>query len=114
MQRALIALITVVVAVFGGIATVNLKQELMPSIEFPGLIVLTSYPGASHEVVNTDVSTPIETAVQSVPNLDTSTATSTPMAPATVVATTLSIITEKKILRDVAPKERRMPISRMR
>ncbi len=76
-NRALIALITVVVAIFGGLALVNLKQELIPSIEFPGLAVVTTYPGASPDVVETDVSTPVETAVQGVPGLETSSATST-------------------------------------
>ncbi|MGN7860733.1 efflux RND transporter permease subunit [Microbacterium sp. 22303] len=76
-NRALIALITIVVAVFGGLALTNLKQELIPSIEFPQLAIVASYPGASPEVVEHDVSTPIETAIQGVPGLDTSTATST-------------------------------------
>ena len=76
-NRALIALITIVAAVFGGLALTNLKQELIPSIEFPALIIVTSYPGASPEVVNNDVSVPIESAIQGVPGLETSTATST-------------------------------------
>ena len=41
-NRALIALITVVVAIFGGIALSNLKQELAPSIEFPQLSIVTA------------------------------------------------------------------------
>ena len=76
-NRALIALVTIVAAIFGSLALVNLKQELIPSIEFPALMVITTYPGASPEVVNTDVSTPIETAIQAVPGLETTTATST-------------------------------------
>ncbi len=76
-NRALIALITIVAAIFGGIALTSLKQELIPSIEFPALIVVSSYPGASPEVVNNDVSSPIEAAIQGVPGLETSTATST-------------------------------------
>ena len=76
-NRALIALITIVAAIFGSLALVNLKQELSPSIEFPALMVITTYPGASPEVVNTDVSTPIESAIQAVPGLETTTATST-------------------------------------
>ncbi|WP_256977643.1 efflux RND transporter permease subunit [Microbacterium sp. Yaish 1] len=75
-NRALIALITIVAAVFGGLALTNLKQELIPSIELPQLSVVTTYPGASPEVVNTDVSTPIETAIQGVPGLESTTATS--------------------------------------
>ncbi|WP_420845963.1 efflux RND transporter permease subunit [Microbacterium sulfonylureivorans] len=76
-NRALIALITIVAAIFGSLALVNLKQELIPSIEFPALIVVSTYPGASPEVVNNDVSTPIENAIQGVPGLESSTATST-------------------------------------
>jgi HAE1 family hydrophobic/amphiphilic exporter-1 len=76
-NRALIALITIVAAVFGGLALTSLKQELIPSIEFPALIVVSSYPGASPEVVNTDVSTPIETAIQGVAGLESTSATST-------------------------------------
>ncbi|MFK4791152.1 efflux RND transporter permease subunit [Microbacterium sp. ZW T5_56] len=76
-NRALIALITIVAAVFGGLALVNLKQELFPSVQLPALLVASTYPGASPDVVSADVSTPIETAVQSVPGLESSTATST-------------------------------------
>jgi len=75
-NRALIALVTVVVAVFGGVALTGLKQELAPSISFPQLAVVSSYPGAAPEVVNDDVSTPIETAIQGVPGLETTSATS--------------------------------------
>ena len=76
-NRALIALVTLVVAVFGGIALTTLKQELAPSIEFPQVAVISSYPGATPEVVSDDVSTPIEQAVQIIPGLETTTATST-------------------------------------
>ena len=44
-NRALIALITIVAAIFGGLALTNLTQELIPSIEFPALIVVSTYPG---------------------------------------------------------------------
>ena len=38
-NRARIALITIVAAIFGGLALGNLKQELIPSITFPQLVV---------------------------------------------------------------------------
>jgi len=76
-NRALIALITIVAAIFGGLALSNLKQELIPSIEFPQLSILSTYPGASPDVVSNDVSTPIETAIQGIPGLESTTATST-------------------------------------
>jgi len=75
-NRALIALVTVVAAIFGGVALTSLKQELIPSLSLPQIFIVTTYPGASPEVVNDDVSTPIETAIQTVPGLDGTTATS--------------------------------------
>jgi HAE1 family hydrophobic/amphiphilic exporter-1 len=75
-NRALIALITIVAAIFGGLALTGLKQELAPSITFPQLAVLTTYPGAAPEVVNQDISTPVETAIQGVPGIESTTATS--------------------------------------
>jgi HAE1 family hydrophobic/amphiphilic exporter-1 len=75
-NRALIALVTVVVAIFGGIAVSLLKLELIPSITFPQLVVVTTYPGASPVIVEKEVSTPIETAIQGVNGLESTTATS--------------------------------------
>ncbi|MET0829192.1 MAG: efflux RND transporter permease subunit, partial [Microbacterium sp.] len=75
-NRALIALITIVAAVFGGLALTSLKQELIPSIEFPQLVIVSTYPGASPEVVSNDVSVPIETAIQGIPGLESTSATS--------------------------------------
>ncbi len=75
-NRALIALITIVVAIFGSLALTSFKQELIPSLSLPSVYIVTSYPGASPDVVNTDVSTPIESAIQGIENLDSTTATS--------------------------------------
>ncbi|MCI4657982.1 efflux RND transporter permease subunit [Cryobacterium zhongshanensis] len=75
-NRALIALITIVAAIFGSLALTSLKQELIPSLQLPQLLVSTSYPGASPEVVNDDVSTPIETAIQGIAGLESTSTTS--------------------------------------
>ncbi|MDI2098414.1 efflux RND transporter permease subunit [Ruicaihuangia caeni] len=75
-NRALIALVTVVVGFFGVIALNGLKQELIPSVSFPQVVIVTAYPGAAPEVVNTDVSLPIETALQGISGLESTTATS--------------------------------------
>ncbi|MCU1571227.1 MAG: efflux transporter permease subunit, partial [Naasia sp.] len=65
-----------VAAVFGGIALTALKQELIPSISFPRLAVVTTYQGASPEVVNGSVSIPIEQAIQGIAGLESTSATS--------------------------------------
>ena len=75
-NRALIALVTIVIGVFGGVALTSLKQELIPSLSLPQIFIITSYPGASPAVVDKDVSTPIEAAIQGVAGLDSTTATS--------------------------------------
>ncbi|MEN9989081.1 MAG: hypothetical protein RL508_60, partial [Actinomycetota bacterium] len=63
-NRSVVALITVIIAVFGVISLSSLRQELFPSIEVPQAAIVTVYPGASPSVVDTQVSKPIETAVR--------------------------------------------------
>ncbi|MBG0739205.1 efflux RND transporter permease subunit [Paeniglutamicibacter antarcticus] len=75
-NRALIALITIFAIVFGVITLGSLKQELIPSIEFPQITVVTAMPGASPEVVDKQVSEPLETALNAVEGLESSTSTS--------------------------------------
>ncbi|MFJ3452773.1 efflux RND transporter permease subunit [Curtobacterium sp. NPDC090223] len=75
-NRALIALVTIVVAIFGGISLWSLKQELIPSVQFPQVAIVSAYPGATPEVVSNDVSTKIEQGIQAVPDLKSTTATS--------------------------------------
>lgn len=75
-NRALIALITVFAAVFGVITMSSLKQELIPSIEFPQITVVTAMSGASPEVVDKQLSRPLETALNGVEGLESTTSTS--------------------------------------
>jgi HAE1 family hydrophobic/amphiphilic exporter-1 len=75
-NRALVALVTIVVAIFGGISLSSLKQELIPSVQFPQVAIVSAYPGATPEVVSNDVSTKIEQGIQAVPDLKSTTATS--------------------------------------
>jgi HAE1 family hydrophobic/amphiphilic exporter-1 len=75
-NRALIALITVFASVFGVITMSSLKQELIPSIEFPQITVLSAMPGASPEVVDKQVSEPLEKALNGVEGLESTSSTS--------------------------------------
>jgi HAE1 family hydrophobic/amphiphilic exporter-1 len=75
-NRALIALVTVFVSVFGVITMSSLKQELIPSIEFPQITVLSAMPGASPEVVDKQVSEPLEKALNGVEGLESTSSTS--------------------------------------
>ncbi len=75
-NRALIALITIFAMVFGVITLGSLKQELIPSIEFPQITVVSAMPGASPTVVDKQVSEPLEAALNAVEGLESSTSTS--------------------------------------
>ncbi|MBL3685989.1 efflux RND transporter permease subunit [Leucobacter zeae] len=113
-NRALIALVTIVAAVFGLLGVGSLKQELMPSVQFPAIAVVTTYPGASPEVVNTDVSGPIETALRGVPQLESSTATSRTGSSTVLAQFTYGVdiaATEQKVERAVARLSQVLPES---
>ena len=69
----LLALLTIGVGVFSATA---LKQELIPGFDLPRGAVLTIYPGASPEVVEAEISKPIEAVVKGVPGITTVTSTS--------------------------------------
>ncbi|WP_323958711.1 MMPL family transporter [Arthrobacter sp. JZ12] len=75
-NRALIALITVFAAVFGVITMGSLKQELIPSLEFPQITVVSTVPGAGPEYLDKQVSEPLESALSGVEGLESSSATS--------------------------------------
>src|SRR5918994_5731929 len=65
-NRMIVGLATLAIIVFGVMATVNLKQELLPSIQVPTAFVTASYSGVSPQIVADDVSTPLERAFSGV------------------------------------------------
>ena len=65
-SRTVVVLVTIVIVVVGLIATRGLKQELIPSLDAPSASVVTVYAGAAPEVVEQEVSRPIEDAVKGV------------------------------------------------
>ncbi|MEW2428129.1 efflux RND transporter permease subunit [Micromonospora sp. NPDC047644] len=75
-NRGLIALIAVVTTVFGVFAVPSLKQQLLPSLEFPAAFIVAPFPGAGPEIVESQVTEPIENALQGIPGLDQVTSTS--------------------------------------
>jgi HAE1 family hydrophobic/amphiphilic exporter-1 len=75
-NRSVVALITAIVAIFGFVSLGALKQELIPSIETPQAAIVTTYIGASPEVIDKQVSQPIENAVRALDGLVSSTTTS--------------------------------------
>ena len=54
------------IAVLGIASYLRLRVENMPDVNLPFVLVLTSYPGANPEVVETDVTKPLEYAINTV------------------------------------------------
>ncbi|GAA4456187.1 efflux RND transporter permease subunit [Phytohabitans houttuyneae] len=75
-NRGLVALVAVVIAAFGAFAIPSLKQQLLPSLEFPAAFVVVPYPGAAPEIVEQRVTEPIENGVQGIAGLSKVTSTS--------------------------------------
>ncbi len=75
-NRSVVALVTAIMAVFGFVSLGSLKQELIPSIETPQAAIVTTFIGASPEVIDKQVSQPIDTAVRALDGLVSSTTTS--------------------------------------
>lgn len=75
-NRLIVGLITAAIVAFGLFAVGSLKQELLPSVQQPGAVVVATYPGASPASVEREVTEPVERAVQSVKGVTGVTSTS--------------------------------------
>jgi HAE1 family hydrophobic/amphiphilic exporter-1 len=68
-NRSLVALATIAILIIGALVIPSLKQELYPSLEFPAVTVITTYPGASPSIVEQDVTNPLEQSIQGMQNI---------------------------------------------
>ncbi len=62
-NRAVVILFGVLFMVAGVASIFKLNQELLPSIDFPSVFIVTSEPGASPAVVDRDISLPLVNAL---------------------------------------------------
>lgn len=76
-KRWLTFLIVTLVALASIWATIGLKQELLPDIQFPVTSVITIYPGAKPDEVMSRVTVPVEGAISGIKGLDQLISTST-------------------------------------
>ena len=71
-RRRTVTLLAVFLLLAGGVFAYNsLQVELFPEIEFPLVVVSTSYPSADPEAVVTDVTAPIERIIEGTEGLET-------------------------------------------
>ncbi|MDF1486760.1 efflux RND transporter permease subunit [Tessaracoccus caeni] len=75
-HRTVVLLLSLLTIGLGVYAAGALKQELIPSMSVPQGAVVTVYPGASPEVVEEEVSKPIEAAIKAVDGITDVTSTS--------------------------------------
>ncbi|MBQ1804931.1 MAG: efflux RND transporter permease subunit, partial [Oscillospiraceae bacterium] len=59
----------IMVLALGIVSMTRMTTDLLPSINFPYLMVITPYPGASPEKVELEVSAPLEQALGTVKNV---------------------------------------------
>ncbi|WP_431835837.1 efflux RND transporter permease subunit [Cellulomonas sp. Y8] len=69
-NRAVIALITAAIAVFGLVSLGSLKQELIPSLQIPTVAVVAASPGSSPDLVEQQVTEPVEAALAGVAGVE--------------------------------------------
>jgi HAE1 family hydrophobic/amphiphilic exporter-1 len=69
-KRSVTVLITLGLLMSGFFSWFSLKQELLPDIQFPFVVVITPLPGASAQDVSLEVTQPIERSMSSVPRLE--------------------------------------------
>ncbi len=68
-NRSIVALAAIGVILFGIFVIPSLQQELLPSLAFPAISVISVYPGASPSIVEQAVTDPLEQNIQGVPGL---------------------------------------------
>jgi len=69
-QKSVVILLAISVFIAGAYSWTTLKQELIPDIELPFVMVISPLPGAGAETVATQVTEPIEQALVNVPRLE--------------------------------------------
>lgn len=75
-NKSVVVLATVLLVASGAYATTQLNQELLPDIEFPAVGIATPVPGAGPELVDEQVTQPIESAIGDVGSTEATQSTS--------------------------------------
>ncbi|HEX8626716.1 MAG TPA: efflux RND transporter permease subunit, partial [Catenuloplanes sp.] len=74
-NRGLVALIALMITAFGVYTVPALKQQLLPSLEFPAAFISARYAGAAPDIVERQVVEPVEAAIQGLDGLSEVTST---------------------------------------
>ncbi|MFE9750283.1 efflux RND transporter permease subunit [Saccharothrix saharensis] len=69
-NRSLVGLLSLLVIGFGVFSLPSIKQQLFPSIELPAAVVIAPFPGASPDLVDSQVAEPIQSVVRGVDGVE--------------------------------------------
>ncbi|MDR1825258.1 MAG: efflux RND transporter permease subunit [Bifidobacteriaceae bacterium] len=69
-NRAVVALVSIAIFVGGLLSMTSLKQELIPSMELPMALVTATNPGVSSAIMEEQLAAPLESAIESVPGVE--------------------------------------------
>ena len=75
-NKSVVILATVLLIASGAYATTQLNQELLPDIEFPAVGVATPVPGAGPDLVDEQVTQPVESAIGNIAGIESTQSTS--------------------------------------
>lgn len=65
-----VIVMVILILIIGAVAYLNMGIDLLPEIELPYVVVMTTYPGASPEKVEANVTKPLEGAMASVAGVE--------------------------------------------
>lgn len=94
-NKSVVFLAAFILIAAGAYATTRLNQELLPDIEFPLVTVSTPVPGAGPDVVDEQVTQPLQGAVEGIEGIESVQATSSPGFSVLVVEFGLDVDTEQ-------------------
>ena len=66
----------IAVIVLGVVAYLNMTPDLLPNMDFPYIMIMTTYPGASPEKVEAEVTKPLEQSMSTLEHIKEVTSTS--------------------------------------
>ena len=66
----------IAILVLGVVSYLKMTPDLLPNMDFPYIMIMTTYPGASPEKVENELTKPLEQSMSTLENIKTASSTS--------------------------------------
>ena len=63
--------VVIAILVLGVVSYLKMTPDLLPNMDFPYIMIMTTYPGATPEKVETEISKPLEQTMSTLENIKT-------------------------------------------